>query len=378
MFVLDHLLECLFLRMVRNVINIMHKCEYCDKEFDGPVTSGHKRKCVKFLEANPDRVPPACLCGHVSTSLTQMKRHRKSCKKWQSRNKNVVASNRLKDTYEKKYGKGVTNPVHVPEVRAKKAATMKDRYGAENPFSRESVLFDRIQSYWDGRNRTAHLSNSSLAKSKSLITERSLSSRIIKLKQNHDQVDFNFKNVSFCVGDTNGVRDFLEEHHYAGYGRAGNQVYMATLNGSVIGVIKFAPPIRQGIAKSIGVENKHLMELDRFCIHPANHKKNFASYFMSKILKLVKTDLPHLKKLVSFADPRFGHFGTIYKASNWTLVGETSPSYYYFDSIGQEINKKTLYERAKRLCMSERQYADTFKYRKIKTPPKIKFVYDLM
>jgi hypothetical protein len=92
----------------------------------------------------------------------------------------------------------------------------------------------------------------------------------------------------------------------------------------------------------------------------------------------VKTDLPHLKKLVSFADPRFGHFGTIYKASNWTLVGETSPSYYYFDSIGQEINKKTLYERAKRLCMSERQYADTFKYRKIKTPPKIKFVYDLM
>jgi hypothetical protein len=577
-----------------------------------------------------------------------MKRHRKTCEKWQSRDKNAVALKRSKDTCEKRYGNGMTNPIHVPEIQAKKAATMKAKYGAENPFSRESVLFERVQSHWDGKDRTAHLPKDNFAKpeikkkireywlsrygvenssqvpeirarqlatnlerygdeqtlrvkeirdkatktilekygvghvmhvdsivekvvqtnlerygvpwttmnpevrermnasqieqwgtmffssdawanmaSASLdkrlesyrntciarygyphpmqnpdyardhlkherrsgpnniekkfgsmfpeflfvgdgtywrflprlggnknpdfilpgltqdhpfrdvkvvveifgtywhsdiftgkssvdhenetvaawadvgmkciviwesefsslqslklkisacMTEKPLVSRLSELKPSCEQVDFDLKDVSYCVGCTDDAREFLEKYHYAGYGRAGNPVYIAILNDSVIGVVKFAPPIRQGVAASLGINNENLMELDRFCIHPAYHKRNFASHFMAKVLKEVKTSFPHVRKLVSFADPRFGHSGTVYRSSNWIDVGKTASSYYYSDCEGKEVNKKTLYEHAKRLSMTERHYANTFGYVRVRIPPKIKFVYDL-
>jgi len=135
----------------------MFSCEFCGKEFLRPVTSGHKRKCPAFLAANPERRPPACVCGHESTSLTQMKRHRVSCQAWKSRDASKVRVDRYVSTLRRTYGDGVTNPVHVPEVAARKAATMKERYGAENPFSRDSILFEKVQSHWDGKDRTAHL-----------------------------------------------------------------------------------------------------------------------------------------------------------------------------------------------------------------------------
>lgn len=142
----------------------MHKCEYCDKQFNKPVTSGHKRKCLGFLATHPDRDVPNCLCGHESTSLTQMKRHRKNCEIWQSRDRNAVALSRIQSTFEKKYGPGVTNAVQVPGAAAKKASTMIERYGAENPFSKESSLFKQVQSHWDGKDRTAHLDKNNFAR----------------------------------------------------------------------------------------------------------------------------------------------------------------------------------------------------------------------
>jgi len=139
-------------------------CEFCGKEFDRPVTSGHKRKCPEFLAANPDRKPLACLCGHKSTSLTQMKRHRKDCQAWQSRDKNAVALERIKSTFQKKYGDDVTNALMVPGAAEKKAATITERYGAENVFCKKSTLYKQVQSHWDGKDRTAHLPKDNFAR----------------------------------------------------------------------------------------------------------------------------------------------------------------------------------------------------------------------
>jgi hypothetical protein len=193
-----------------------------------------------------------------------------------------------------------------------------------------------------------------------------------------DQVDFDFSQVMVAhemIGDD--VRTFLDEHHYAGFGRASSDLYVARLNGEILGVAKFAPPVRQGVASSLGLSNEQVVELDRFCLHPARHKKNVASNFMGKVIKLAREDHPNIKKMVSFADPRFGHVGIIYKATNWKKVGLTSRSYYYEDANGREINKKTLYEFAKTRNLTERKCAEALGYKKVHTPPKIKFVYDL-
>lgn len=193
-----------------------------------------------------------------------------------------------------------------------------------------------------------------------------------------ETVDFDLEAVKVGKpGPEDDCRAFFNAHHYAGFGRPSSILYVAKLNGDMIATAKFATPVRQGIAATVNVQNNQLLELDRFCIHPSYHKKNFPSHFMSRILKMLKKDRPDILKLVSFADPRFGHLGTIYQASNWEYVGKTARSYYYEDQKGLEINKKTLYEYAKSHKMIERQCAAVLGYKKVHTPPKIKFVYEL-
>jgi hypothetical protein len=194
---------------------------------------------------------------------------------------------------------------------------------------------------------------------------------------NVPQTQFKLSSVLTSAASLKECQEFLTQHHYAGFGRSSSLVYGAWVEENLIGVAKFAPPVRQGIAKAVGLENGQVLELDRFCIHPMYHAKNFASFFMSKAIKWIAANKPQIVKLVSFADPRFGHVGTIYVASNWQRVGETARSYYYEDTKGYEVNKKTLYEFAKARNMQERQCAEALGYKKVHTPPKIKFVYDL-
>src|SRR5690606_25714043 len=117
---------------------------------------------------------------------------------------------------------------------------------------------------------------------------------------------------------------FLDSYHYDGYGRNAKINYGMFLDDKLICVIKFCPQGRQGTAKQIGYEALEILELDRFCIHPNRHKKNFGSYTMSKVMKSFRNDFPSIKCLVSFTDPAYGHDGALYKSSNWEFVGKTT------------------------------------------------------
>lgn len=197
-------------------------------------------------------------------------------------------------------------------------------------------------------------------------------------RSNQEFQDFEFTKIRIERSmSTDQAAAFLDQYHYAGFGRSASVAYNVLLGDELVAVVKFCPPIRQGIADTLEVSAEQLMELDRFCIHPARHKKNFASYTMSRVFKMLKRDFPQLSKLVSFADPRFGHEGIMYRSSNWEYHGKTSPSYYYQDKLGNEVNKKTLYTFARNRKMKEREYMVAFGYQKIMTPPKHKYSYNL-
>jgi len=195
---------------------------------------------------------------------------------------------------------------------------------------------------------------------------------------NQDLVDFSFSDIKISrLSSFDDAKKFLDDYHYSGYGRAGSVNYGVYLGTDLLAVVKFASPVRQGIAATLKIESKQLLELDRFCIHPSRHKKNFASFIMARVIRLIKRDFPIIRKLVSFADPRAGHTGHIYKASNWTDLGKTAPSYYYLDPNGNEVNKKTLYQSAKRQGLIEREYFESLGYKKVQTPAKFKYSYTL-
>ena len=88
---------------------------------------------------------PPCLCGHVATSMTQMKRHRAQCSVWKARHRGTVQMQRLAETLQKNHGVGVTHPTKIPEAEARRRQTNLERYGASNCFSRGSSVYSKVR-----------------------------------------------------------------------------------------------------------------------------------------------------------------------------------------------------------------------------------------
>jgi hypothetical protein len=141
--------------------------------------------------------------------------------------------------------------------------------------------------------------------------------------------------------------------------------------------MKLAGVVRQEVALSIGLVPSQTIELDRFCIHPDFHKRNFASFLLGRLGRLVKADIPGVCTLVSFADSDQGHSGSIYKAANWKLAGVSRPGYLYRKPDGGIVHKKTAWNAAKVRGMSEKEYADFAGLTKESTGPKSKFIFSL-
>lgn len=200
-----------------------------------------------------------------------------------------------------------------------------------------------------------------------------------------EQNDFSFSNIEIkrlSVKDIihgsfySAPEEFLQSFHYSGFGRSAKTIYGAYLNGELIGVCKFTPPIRAESATSMGFSQSQVLELDRFCIHPRYHKKNFASWFMSRCMKNAFQDHPKAQVLTSYADQTYDHIGTIYKASNWEFLHEVKPDYHYISQDGFVIHKKTLYDHASRNSQKELEYADLHGYSKVFGRSKNKFSYE--
>lgn len=189
--------------------------------------------------------------------------------------------------------------------------------------------------------------------------------------------EFEFDDCIIENASTEDVRLFLSCFHYLGGVGGNGPKYALTLNKSIIAICCFSPLIRKEIATSMSYATRDCWMLSRFCISPFHHKKNLATWFISKCIKRFSKLKPHIKYLFSFSDPTFGHDGTIYKACGWQHVGKTSKSYYYIDDGLNIIHKKTLYSHAKRVGRKEREYAMMSGYIKVWGLAKDKWMYKL-
>jgi hypothetical protein len=183
-------------------------------------------------------------------------------------------------------------------------------------------------------------------------------------------IDFNFSDIKVTVVEDKEAENFLAAFHYLGK-LAGRVKLGAFLDDKLIAVSVWSAPTRHETATRLGYTSHNCLELRRFVIHDSYHKKNFGSYVLSRMEKQIPSDI---KMLVSFADTGMGHDGTLYKATNWTLDGVTEPSFFYVDSDGYVMLKKTLYNQARKMHMKEADYAALYNYEKVKTPPKNRFI----
>jgi hypothetical protein len=113
-------------------------------------------------------------------------------------------------------------------------------------------------------------------------------------------------------------------------------------------------------------------------VHPKYQKKNLLSWFLARCEKIIKAQRPEIICLVSFADSTYNHTGAVYKASNWTLSRVVEPNYWYVDSGGWVMHKKTLWNHAKSLALTESEYAEKNGFTKVWGKEKYKFTKTLI
>ena len=125
----------------------------------------------------------------------------------------------------------------------------------------------------------------------------------------------------------------------------------------LIGVITYGQPASPALCRGIGgVENKaNVLELNRLVILPEYNGQNYASFLISKSLKL----LPPRKYIVSYADiGGWGHVGYVYQATNFYFTGMTKPR---TDKYGGENGHSRHYSKDE-----TRRQIRTAKYRYVK------------
>tara|TARA_B000000557_G_scaffold261973_1_gene261915 strand:- start:133 stop:774 length:642 start_codon:yes stop_codon:yes gene_type:complete len=120
------------------------------------------------------------------------------------------------------------------------------------------------------------------------------------------------------------VRKFVENWHYSSNvnGLRISNVFGLFYNNNLIGSIIYGALGMANTWKGYGEKEEDVVELKRLCCID-NTPKNTESYFIGNTLRWLKKNTPY-KTVVSYADPFYGHEGTIYKASNFKHCGMTS------------------------------------------------------
>lgn len=175
-------------------------------------------------------------------------------------------------------------------------------------------------------------------------------------------VNFDFEDLEIKKIKSSQCKEFLIKYHYLSNSGRGGKSYGCYFQSELVALAVFSPLPRQNI-------NIDALELSRFCIHPSFRKKNFGSWFLSRVVK----NFTH-QNIIAYADTTFNHTGALYKACNFEFDGETKPDYWYVDDSGWVMHKKTLYNRAKNLKMTESEFARVYSYKKVYAGKKLRFL----
>lgn len=102
--------------------------------------------------------------------------------------------------------------------------------------------------------------------------------------------------------------------------------------GKFIGVVVFGRGATNNLGKPYGLKNIEVCELVRVAL--AKHITP-TSRIVAIALKLMISNNPKLRLIVSFADTNQGHYGGIYQAGGWVYTGQTNAGYKLQDRMGR-------------------------------------------
>lgn len=165
--------------------------------------------------------------------------------------------------------------------------------------------------------------------------------------------------------------DFISRTHYA-MGAPNTSVARHGLcaldDDKLHGVALWLPPTKAA-ACSVNPDNwQGVLALSRLCIAPGM-PTNSASFLLGASMRRI--DRVTWPTLLTYADTREGHTGAIYRATNWTCLGEVRGSDAWQHAItGERRGRKRGGRNLSAAEMGEAGFV------RLPTMPKVKFVHE--
>ena len=188
--------------------------------------------------------------------------------------------------------------------------------------------------------------------------------------------DFNVELV-----ERSDIREFVEKWHYSKSinGLKIDYCFGMYRDGELIGAMIYGLPAMNNQAKkySPNAPDK-LLELRRLCCID-DTPKNTESYFIGRTLKWLKQNTD-IEVILSYSDLTHGHTGVIYKASNFTLVGQSPAGrmIQYGDRLYHDKTIRTKYKgKLKPFAKRVKDALENGTAYYVKTKPKNIYIYKL-
>jgi len=133
-----------------------------------------------------------------------------------------------------------------------------------------------------------------------------------------------------------------EHWHYSGTVPAGKTLKIGVWeDDDYIGVVIYSRGAAPNIGSPYGLDQTEVCELTRIAL---DEHDTAVSRIISISLKLLTNRCPGIKAIVSFADPKQDHDGTVYQAANWYYEGQSDKD-LYVRLDGELHHPKSLYSK---------------------------------
>jgi hypothetical protein len=134
----------------------------------------------------------------------------------------------------------------------------------------------------------------------------------------------------------------------------------------IIGVALWMPAVKPAALTVSPEDWRGVLSLSRLCV-AEGAPKNAASFLLGRSMALLDRSRWHT--LLTYADTAQGHTGAIYRATNWTCLGEVPGTDTWVNADGKRRGR-----RATKVNLSARQMRE-LGYERVPEAPKIKFVH---
>lgn len=134
----------------------------------------------------------------------------------------------------------------------------------------------------------------------------------------------------------------MDWHYSRSLPAAGLDCYGIRECGRFVGVVIFGMGANPRLGMPFGLPRAQVRELVRVAL--AGGRSIPTSRVVAACLDRLRKARPELRLVVSYADPRQGHIGTLYQAGNWTYLGQTPPA-RVIRLFGERMHPRSLYQR---------------------------------